>query len=36
MHFNKLEMLEGNQVILQNEAKLPIGKSYKKELLNRL
>ena len=33
INFKHLKMIDGNQVILQNDAKLPIGKSYKKELL---
>ncbi len=36
INFNHLKMIDGNQVILQNETKLPIGKSYKKELLERI
>lgn len=36
INFNHLKMIDGNQIILQNDAKLPIGKSYKKELLDRL
>ncbi|QTD39083.1 response regulator transcription factor [Polaribacter batillariae] len=36
INFNYLKMIDGNQIILQNEAKLPIGKSYKKELLERI
>lgn len=36
INFKHLKMIDGNQVILQNDAKLPIGKSYKKELLERI
>lgn len=36
INFQQLEMVDGNQVILQNKAKLVIGKSYRKELLLRL
>ena len=36
INFQALEMLEGNQVILQNGTKLVVGKSYKKELLLRI
>jgi DNA-binding LytR/AlgR family response regulator len=36
INFNHLKMIDGNQVILQNNTKIPIGKSYKKELLDRL
>lgn len=36
INFNHLQLIDGNQIILQNNAKLPIGKSYKKQLLDRL
>jgi DNA-binding LytR/AlgR family response regulator len=36
VNFKHLKMIDGNQIILQNEAKIPIGKSYKKQLLDRL
>ena len=36
INFQQLEMVDGNQVLLQNQTKLVIGKSYRKELLLRL
>ncbi len=36
INFNHLKMIDGNRVILQTKSKLPLGKSYKKELLDRL
>ena len=36
INFNQLKMIEGNQIILQNEIKLPIGKSYRKEILDKI
>ena len=36
INFQCLEMLDGNQVLLQNQTKLVVGKSYRKELLLRL
>lgn len=36
INFTHLKLIEGNQIILQNNVKLPIGKSYKKELLKRI
>lgn len=36
INFKHLKMIDGNQIILQNDTKLPIGKSYKKELLDRI
>ncbi|PQJ80119.1 LytR/AlgR family response regulator transcription factor [Polaribacter porphyrae] len=36
INFNHLKMIDGNQVILNNDTKIPVGKSYKKELLDRL
>lgn len=36
INFNHLKMIDGNQIILQNDAKLPIGKSFKKDLLDRI
>jgi len=35
INFKQLEMLDGNQVILQDKTKLVVGKSYRKELLLR-
>ncbi len=36
INFKHLKMIDGNQILLQNDAKLPIGKSFKKELLERI
>ncbi|WP_299523265.1 LytTR family DNA-binding domain-containing protein [Winogradskyella sp.] len=36
INFNHVELIEGNQIILQDDIKLPIGKSYKKAVLNRI
>lgn len=36
INFNTLKLIEGNQIVLQNGAKLPIGKSYKKAVLDRI
>ena len=36
MNFNQLKLIDGNQVLLQNDIKLPIGKSYKKTILDRI
>ena len=36
INFNHLKMIDGNQIILQNDVKLPVGKSFKKELLERI
>lgn len=36
INFQCLEMLDGNQVLLQNQTKLVVGKSYRKELVLRL
>ncbi|WP_435261481.1 LytR/AlgR family response regulator transcription factor [Tenacibaculum sp. nBUS_03] len=33
VNFNKIEMIDGNQIVLQNNFKLAIGKSYRKKLL---
>lgn len=34
--FDQLKMIDGNQIILQNDIKLPIGKSYRKDVLDRI
>lgn len=34
INFNQLKLIDGNQILLQNDTKLPIGKSYRKEVLN--
>lgn len=36
INFKQLEMLDGNQVVLQNKTKLVVGKSYRKDLLLRI
>lgn len=36
INFHQLKLIDGNQVVLQNETKLPIGKSYRKIILNKI
>ncbi|WP_299179994.1 LytTR family DNA-binding domain-containing protein [uncultured Aquimarina sp.] len=36
VNFNKLKLIDGNQIVLQNDIKLPISKSYRKLVLNRI
>lgn len=36
INFDYLKFIDGNQIILQNDIKLPIGKSYRKEVLDRI
>ena len=36
VNFNKLKLIDGNQIVLQNDIKLPISKSYRKFVLNRI
>lgn len=36
INFKELQLIDGNQVLLQNNTKLPVGKSYRKELLDRI
>ena len=36
INFHQLKLIDGNQVVLQNETKLPIGKSYRKIILDRI
>lgn len=36
INFNQLKLIDGNQVVLQNETKLPIGKSYRKIILDKI
>lgn len=36
INFDKIELFDGNQVVLQNEAKLVIGKSYRKDFMHRI
>lgn len=34
INFDQLKLIDGNQLVLQNLTKLPIGKSYKREVIN--
>ncbi len=36
INFNKLRLIDGNQIVLQSGVKLPIGKMYKKAVLDRI
>jgi len=36
INFNKLKLIDGNQIVLQNNIKLPIGKSYRKDVLGNI
>ncbi|WP_298540120.1 LytTR family DNA-binding domain-containing protein [uncultured Aquimarina sp.] len=36
VNFNKLKLIDGNQMVLQNDSKLPISKSYRKIVLNKI
>jgi DNA-binding LytR/AlgR family response regulator len=36
INFNQLKLIDGNQVVLLNDTKLPIGKSYRKDVLDRI
>ncbi len=36
INFNTLKLIDGNQIVLQSGAKLPIGKSYRKAVLDRI
>ncbi|MFK7813359.1 MAG: LytR/AlgR family response regulator transcription factor [Maribacter sp.] len=36
INFQQLKLIDGNQAVLQNETKLPIGKSYRKIILERI
>lgn len=36
INFNKLKLIDGNQIILENTVKLPIGKLYRKEVLEKI
>ncbi len=36
LNFNKLKLIDGNQIVLQSGAKIPIGKSYKNAILDRI
>jgi len=36
INFNKLKLIDGNLIVLQNNTKLPIGKSYRKAVLDNI
>jgi len=36
INFNKLKLIDGNQILLNNDIKLPIGKSYRKIILDKI
>ncbi len=36
VNFDKLQLIDGNQYVLQNQVKLPIGKSYRSSVLARI
>ncbi|PQB06898.1 DNA-binding response regulator [Polaribacter filamentus] len=36
INFNELKLIDGNQIVLQNDTKLPIGKSYRKAVLDKI
>ncbi|MFD2562362.1 LytR/AlgR family response regulator transcription factor [Aquimarina rubra] len=36
VNFNKLKLIDGNQMVLTNDSKLPISKSYRKMVLNKI
>jgi len=36
VNFEQLKLIDGNQMVLQNDIKLPIGKSYRKAVLDRI
>jgi DNA-binding LytR/AlgR family response regulator len=36
VNFNQLKLIDGNQAVLQNGVKLPIGKSFRKALLDEI
>ena len=36
INFDKLKLVDGNQIILENEVKLSIGKSYRKTVIDRI
>ncbi|EDP72347.1 two-component system response regulator [Flavobacteriales bacterium ALC-1] len=36
VNFNHLKLIDGNQIVLSNNAKLPIGKSYRKAILKKI
>ncbi|MEE9363509.1 MAG: LytTR family DNA-binding domain-containing protein [Cellulophaga sp.] len=36
INFDKLKLIDGNQIILQNDTKVPVGKSYRKSVLDSI
>ncbi len=36
INFQQLKLIDGNQIVLYNDTKLPIGKSYRKDVLDRI
>jgi len=36
INFDKLKLIDGNRIVLQNDSKLPIGKSFRKDVLDRI
>ncbi len=36
INFDMLKLIDGNQIVLQDDVKLPIGKSYRKAILDRI
>ena len=36
INFDKLKYIDGNQIVLQNDTKLTIGKSYRKDVMNAI
>ncbi len=36
VNFDQLKFIDGNQFVLQNDSKLPIGKSYRKNVIDKI
>lgn len=36
INFEQLKLIDGNQIVLQNDSKLPMGKAYRKAVLDRI
>lgn len=36
INFNQLKLIDGNQIALQNDVRLPIGKQYRKDILDKI
>ena len=36
INFNQLKLIDGNLIVLHNDTKLPIGKSYRKSVLDTI